>query len=795
MGPAARDPVETVRAPPGLLRYTFARRAAPIPPPRWTCGPAGIKVGPGQLFRGAAALLVLAFLAWTPPVAAQSVSVTASNLSTSGTNVTGSVDTTITVSGLTAGSDYTVALELSTGLGFDTSCLDQLRSYAVDDAAASEVLPAQGEALRIYVCAAGGQELTVNVDGAATRFPITATTAAVPDRSLAVRNLPGILTEGATAGWLYVLTIATGVEDSVYRVDVELDSPTGAASLSASCDAVTRASHEAQYGPGSHDVSLLLTACYPAALTVRLQLSEYDADAALYVRLGTPATFEVATTPAPAPDVSLSGLTTSSATPVSGSLQTALALSGLAERLSYEFEMTLAGALGFDRGCEDTTRTYRVGGAVTITLPTETLYVCGVGAASVRIAALREGVSDLVWVFPVAASGQRPELALSGIPRRIGDTVDWTVVATRLTAATTYTMTVTVPQGLALDAGCATRTRTYVIANAETYTAPPTGETLRVVPCETGEDYTVEVRLEASDTETVRREAVVSVDATVERTTMLEGFLPSPRFAALLGARRYGDVVLVMYHVDYADVDLLPDAPDAWWVEGRNGAVAVVSESPVAYTRAGWGHGLVALDYDHGAVVQVGLRGMPGRYASGLDASRPVEVGGDLGAELLLALRALSAMPEWEGQELVNGEWLGADGMAYLEAVLPTVRELAPEIYSSRIVDYQRQQSSPTTRDDQGILPVSALEGMTGAAARESRLSETLFRLGATAVLAVIAAGAAVKMGGSGLLALPAVGLVLVGGTIIGFVPLALTLGIGLVTAIVIGFALWGKRA
>ena len=738
--------------------------------------------------------MVLALFALGTPVSGQTTTVTATNLSTSGSSVTGSVDTTVTVAGLTAGDDYTVALDLSSGLGFDTNCLDRQRSYAVTDATTSEVLPAQGEALRVYVCASGAQRLTVTVGGATTRFPITAAVATAPAQSLAVHNLPGILAEGSTAGWRYVLTIGTAPDDTVYRVDVELDSPTGAASLSASCDAVTRASHEAEYGPGSHDVSMLLTACFPAALTVRLHLSEYDADRSLYVRLGTPAAFVVTATAGPAPTVSLSGLSTSSATSVTGSLQTALTVSGLAERLSYLFEMTLAGNIGYDRGCEDTARTYRVGGAASITLPTETLYVCGVGAASVRVQALREGVSDLVWVFPVAATGQRPELALSGIPRRIGDVVDWSVVATRLTAATTYTMTVTLPEGLALDVGCAQRTRTYVISNAESYTAPPSGETLRVVPCETGEDYTVEVRLEATGAETVRSEAVVTVDATIERTTMVDGFLARPRYAAILGARRYGDVVLVMYHVDYADVAMLPDAPDAWWVDGRNGQRAVVSAQPIAHTRGGWGHGLVALEHD-GGVVQVDLRGMPGRYAENLGVSRPVETGDKLGAELLLALRSLAAMPEWEGQELVSGEWLGADGMAYAEAILPRLRELAPEIYSSQLVDIRVPPSSPTMRDDQGILPVSALESMTGAAARESRLSETLFRLGATAVLAVIAAGAAVKMGGSGLLALPAVALVLVGGTIIGFVPLALTLGIGLLTAIVVGFALWGKRA
>ena len=273
-----------------------------------------------------------------------------------------------------------------------------------------------------------------------------------------------------------------------------------------------------------------------------------------------------------------------------------------------------------------------------------------------------------------------------------------------------------------------------------------------------------------------------------------EGFLDPPSVAAILEARRYDDLVLVLYNVDYAEVSGLPAASDAWWVDGQVGVNRVSAAQPVAYTRNGWGHGLLSLRHSP-AITQVTLTGMPNRYAAPLDVTVPVTPGTDLGADLLLALRGLEAMPEWEDHELVVGEWLGSDGQAYVEAVVPNIRERAPEIYAVRIVDVHRPSFTPTARTNQGILPIEALNGLTGDAAQSLRLPEVMFRLMLIALLSVVAAGAAVKMGDSGMLAIPAVGIVVLGGTIIGFVPLALTLTLGLFAAVVLGFALFGKRA
>ncbi len=400
-------------------------------------------------------------------------------------------------------------------------------------------------------------------------------------------------------------------------------------------------------------------------------------------------------------------------------------------------------------------------------------------------------------LIPGAAQAQqtRPSITVAGVPDRIsGQPVDWSVAVGDLDDQVVYTLTIDLPDGLALDVGCTLHSRTYVIAEASTYSAPPGDEVLRLFPCRAGE-HTYLVTLQAEDTETVRREVVIHVDQVNSPSAVEDGFLSQPSVAVILGARRYGDVVLVIYHVDYPDVAVLPPAADAWWLDGQVGGVRSVSSAQaIAYTRGGWGHGLLALRHSD-TITQVRLMGMPGRYAEPLDVTEPVVTGANLGADLVLALRGLQTMPEWQDQELVVGEWLGQDGMAYAETLLPNLRDLAPEVYSSSIVALSRTSFTPTKRTDQGVLPIDATSSMTGAGARVTRLGEVMFRLAMTTILAVIAAAVAIKLGKSGLLAVPSVILVMLGGTIAGFVPLALMLTIGLLGAIIGGFALFGKRA
>ena len=271
------------------------------------------------------------------------------------------------------------------------------------------------------------------------------------------------------------------------------------------------------------------------------------------------------------------------------------------------------------------------------------------------------------------------------------------------------------------------------------------------------------------------------------------GFLARPSVAEVIGARSYDDLVIVVYNVDYDDVADLPPAADAWWVDGQDGTSTVASAAPVAYVRDGWGNGVIALSAE--SITQVTLRGMPGRYAEPLAVTAPVTAGSSLGGDLLLALKGLEDKPEWADQEMVDGDWLGGDGTAYAERLVPDLRELAPEIYSARILELERVSATVTPRNDQGILEVEALSHMTGAAARTLHLPETMFRLVATVILALIAAALAVKASGSGLMAIPAITVVMLGGTLIGFVDLALMLSLAFLAAVVVGFALFGKRA
>ena len=761
------------------------------------------------MWRVVVALAAVLFVVGLPqPAAAQTPGVTATNLSAGSTTaVSGHVDTTVTVSGLTSSATYTVTIILSSGLGFDPgTCADDTRRYTTTGTT-SVSLPEPGVAQRVYVCASGSARsmlVRVERDGYSSTdvlFRIDATAASTASHSVAIRNLPASMVEGDSVGWGYTLDIETGVAEAVYHVSTEVDGPPAAASLSQACDGSTMTVSRARYGPGAHDAPMYLTACYPAVLVVRIILSEFDDGADTYVRLGAPVSHTVTVAAAPQPGVALLDLAVGSVTAVSESLSTRLTLTGLQERLSYAVRLAVSEGLGYDRGvCADTVRTYLVTGRTTIDLPaspaTEDIWVCDTGDAAVRVTVQRAGVGSLVWSFPVAATAAaapRATLDVSGVPSRISGPVDWRVTVSDLDAEVAYALVVVMPDGLALDVGCTMRTRTYSIAAATQYEAPPGDETLRLQPCATGE-HTVLVTLQSPDRDSVRSEVVVTVDELTVESTMEDGLLLRPSIAAIVGARRYGDLVLVVYNVDYPDVAMLPEAAAAWWVDGQVGGRSVASAQAVAQARGGWGHGIVALSHTE-SLTQVQLTGMPGRYAEPLGVSAPVAVGANLGPDLLLALRGLQAMPEWAGQSLVSGEWLGSDGIAYAEAVIPGLRALAPEIYNSRIVDLASPRFEATLRNDQGILEVEALEGMTGAAARETRLSEFMFRLGLTAIVAIVAAAAAVAAGRSGLLALPAIALVLVGGTIIGFVPLALTLGIGLLSAMILGFALWGKRA
>ena len=405
------------------------------------------------------------------------------------------------------------------------------------------------------------------------------------------------------------------------------------------------------------------------------------------------------------------------------------------------------------------------------------------------------GTVVFLALVPALAGAQttRPTITVSGIPDRISQAVDWSIDVANLEDDVVYALTVALPDALALDVGCTMTSRNYVIAEASSYSVPPGDEVLRLFPCETGE-HTFLVTLQAPDKETVRREVTVQVEALGTMEAMPAGFLGSPKVATLVGARSYGDLVLVVYYIDYDDISMLPSAPETWWVNAQAAGRAVSSAFAVPYVRSGWGHGILALHNAAGAS-QVELRGATGRFAKPLGVTAPVTVGGSLGADLILALRGLATTPEWAEQELVEGEWLGQDGRSYAESIIPDLQELAPEIYSTVIVDVSRGQDTPTLRNDQGVLPVEATSEFTGSAARVASLPETMFRVAVTAIIAVIAAAAAIKMGGSGLLAVPAVALVLVASTINGFMPLALTMTVGLLSAIVMGFALFGKRA
>ena len=754
--------------------------------------------------------LVVAGALMARPAAAQSTpTITATNLSTgSATIVSGHVDTMVTVAGLDASDSYTITILAQGGLGFDPGvCRDGVRRYQVSGVTTVS-LPEAGVSQRVYVCqqnSVASVRVEVVRDGqsstaAAASYPVDAQAPSSATHTLTLLNLPAEVVEGDRVGWAYALEIEAGEADAVYHVSAQLDSPPAAASLGEACDGDTMTVLQAEYDAGTHESPMYLTACYPAVVVVRLTLSQLDEMAGVFVRLGAPVAQTVTVTGAPPPTVSLLGLTVDQVTAVSGMLNTRLTLAGLRERLTYIAAVTLSGGIGYDAGvCADLVRSYAITGRDEIELPaqpdTHEIHVCETGDAAVRVQVQRAGVGSLVWVFPVGATAVRvrPTLAVSGVPARINGLVDWTVTASDLDVEVPYSLQVTVPAGLSLDVGCSQRTRTYTISGVASYGAPPGDETLRLNPCVTG-DHTVLVTLQTPGRDVVRSEVEVTVDELGVTVTMEKGLLLRPSVAALVAARRYDDVVLVVYHVDYfGGVAMLPAAADAWWVDGQVGDRSVASAQAVAYARGGWGYGLVALLTDE-VLTQVTLTAAPGRYAEPLGVTEPVTAGGDLGRDLLLALRGLQSQPEWEGQSLVSGEWLASDGIAYAEAVVPGLRDRAPEIYSSRIVDLRSQSFAPTARTDQGILDVDALSGMTGSAARVSHLPEVTFRLLITAVIAIVAAGLAIKFGRSGLLALPVVALVLVGGTIIGFVPLALTLSIGLLSAIITGYALWGKR-
>ena len=417
-------------------------------------------------------------------------------------------------------------------------------------------------------------------------------------------------------------------------------------------------------------------------------------------------------------------------------------------------------------------------------------------------------------------------ISQTGLGATVTGQDDWSVTVSGMQSNLNYGLVIELPIGLGYDAEtCAERRRAYQISQASTFTAPEDSGTFRLHVCESG-NYEIVVQLLRDGTNPVRwtysMEAATSdVEIAIgEETT----FLAIPDVYEIVQALGYGSLiegndvlVVVFYQIAY---ELIPDAAantaEAHLISYVSGAGTALSVAPQIYRGLGYGHGAVALYLDAGAAtsrsVEWGdggaiarLLGNPLRFAAipttsagitwrNLDRSSLA-----LMTDVREIARIMQESPEWAGVRLIEGEWLTLDGTSYFEAAIPNLRVIAPELFPARFqeVDVRTRSSGGESAESSGLLRGSSIDNAFRPLAETLHLPVSMVQLMAVGVIGIVATVYGLRRSrgrNSGLIVIPILGVVLLGGTLIGWVPWALTLSIGLLTAIVLGFVLWGKR-
>ncbi len=279
-----------------------------------------------------------------------------------------------------------------------------------------------------------------------------------------------------------------------------------------------------------------------------------------------------------------------------------------------------------------------------------------------------------------------------------------------------------------------------------------------------------------------------------------------------------GDIlVVVQYDIDYSSIPS-EDAGQAFMLHYFDASATPeqrASASPYVFVNSGYGRGVMSIYISASNVTNFGitwadadsaqLTGNPALFASpqtlteAITWSAQTSPAATLQTDIRDMAAALEIQSEWAGVTLLDESVLtDPDGEKYFANAVLNLRTMAPALFAASLgsPDFTERTHGTTYADSlDSFWTGTALENNWDALADwfnvPTQMLQTMFVLAAA-----IGVGAWVsRTTGEGLVLLPVAGVVLVGGTLINWVPVEFTAMTGFLGLLAISFALFLKKA
>lgn len=289
-------------------------------------------------------------------------------------------------------------------------------------------------------------------------------------------------------------------------------------------------------------------------------------------------------------------------------------------------------------------------------------------------------------------------------------------------------------------------------------------------------------------------------------------------------ARAYGSMqetgdltLLIHYDIDYTvslPAESATDTIMAAWSDSSAGSIVKVG-APLSYVASGYGQGAVTVYFSAAEVTAAGIAwndadfslilGNPSFFAAPPFNSTAVEWRAESGksaiaADVVSLGSSIQGSTRWvaAGKTLVDGGVLTADGESYFEQVIPNLRSIAPTLYSGSLVnpDFYERDFGYSYRDEldnywSGTALANSWDSMSAWTSLPVVFLKVLFTLLITGLCSYYV----VRFSNAPLIIIPVAGTIFAAATIINWVPLQLTAILGFTALLIIGYALWLKRA
>lgn len=456
-----------------------------------------------------------------------------------------------------------------------------------------------------------------------------------------------------------------------------------------------------------------------------------------------------------------------------------------------------------------------------------TLYGCypGIVTLSVQLEVLDSNLLFVNAGAPVKkdvsiAAAATPTVSPQGIRSETAGHGTVGVVVGGLQPRLSYTVIIELPPGLGFDARtCVDRRRQFTITASQTFTS----SLAAFYTCTASDDLTVRFSLFRTGASTV----VVNFNTTssvsiVQQLDSSSPILGNPTTFDIIRSFAYSNILesddilfITHYNVVFASTPTVPASSSVFFTYNQSGA-RVWASLPYVFHANGYGQGISATYMSRG---QVDLYGIEFGASGGLSiniSGNPVYFGSPPIDSLNLTWGATSNTPQYietdirslsrtlesawdDGGDLLTGGTFTGRGEEFWAGAIPRLREMVPGLFpvviETRGILEPQPQGNSYEDEVGGTFRGTAFENSFSALSDETNIPEFAIQLLLVGGLGLGAAVWSVARGGSGLIAMPVVALVLLGGATLGIVPMPLVLIMGLLGAIITAFIIWGKRA